>query len=222
MIWKKPLLIFDLGKTILASRVIEECKIKSGTKTSYFYCKDSDPQRMNSLAIIKGLLVQMVDQERTLVPYFALKAKSSGQVTLASHQLAQNLFKVSSQRINKQFIIVDGLDECPREERRIILSFLAEIVEQMEDDEPGKFRVLIVSQGEADIAETLTKESRTRPNFSAVHLPLQQTHNKAEIDSFVDLRMEEIEMKFQLSPVETDCIRRLMSVRTNGMDYSKS
>jgi hypothetical protein len=164
----------------------------------------------------------MVEQERTLIPHFSMKAKSSGQVTLVSHQLAQTLFKVSSQRIDKQFIIIDGLDECPRKERRILLSFLAEIVDQMEEEEPGKFRVLIVSQGEADILEILRKESHLRPNFSAEYLPLQATHNKEEIDKFVYSWMGKIERRFHLSFDETDCIGRLMSARTNGMDFAEN
>jgi len=159
----------------------------------------------------------MVSQERNLVPYFFMKAKSSGQVTLAAHQLAQNLLKVSCERILEQFIIVDGLDECPKEERGILLSYLAEIVDQMEDEDPAKLRVLIVSQAEADIAEVLSKESRARPNFLAEQFTIQQRDNKSEIENFVSMWVNQIERKFWLSTEEAECIKRLMAARTNGM-----
>jgi hypothetical protein len=209
-------LMHNIGKTILASRVIDECKKRKDCTTSYFYCKDSDPQRNDSLSILKGLLIQMVTHERTLVPYFHMKAKSSGQETLVAHQLTQSLFGLACDRILKQFIIIDGLDECPREERRVLLSFLAEIVDKTETDDPGKLRILIVSQAEADIAETLSRESRTRPNFSVTQLAIQQKHNKDEIKNFVNMWINQIGQKFRLDSEETECIQRLMSLRTNG------
>ncbi|RDW57006.1 hypothetical protein BP6252_13924 [Coleophoma cylindrospora] len=205
------------GKTILASRIIEECEKKSDFITSYFYCKESDPQKKEFLSILKDLLVQMVSQERTLVPYFHMKAKSSGQVTLVAHQLTQSLFKVSCERIRKQFIIVDGLDECPREDRRVLLSFLAQIVDEIEDDRPGALRVLIVSQAEADINERLSIESRTRPNFVVEQIAMWPEHNKDEIAGFVNMWAGRIERRFGLSVMETECIARLISSRTDGM-----
>jgi hypothetical protein len=159
----------------------------------------------------------MVTQERTLVPYFWMKAKSSGQGTLVAHQLTQSLIKLSCERILKQFIIVDGLDECPKEERHILLSFLAEIIDKTEDDEPGKLRVLIVSQAEADIAETLSKDCRARPNLSVQQFAIQQRHNKDEIEIFVKMWTDRIAEKFNLSVEETEFIQRMMSERTAGM-----
>jgi hypothetical protein len=113
------------------------------------------------------------------------------------------------------------LDECPREERRILLSFLAEILEQTEDEEPGKLRVLIVSQAEADIAEVLGKESRGRPNFSVEQFAILQKHNKDEIESFVGMWTDRIQERFGLCVEETECIQRLMSRRTDGKSKRK-
>ncbi|KAF1809853.1 hypothetical protein P152DRAFT_493542 [Eremomyces bilateralis CBS 781.70] len=194
-----------------------ECERKKGFKTSYFYCKESDTQKSDALSILQGLLVQLVTQEPTMIPHFFMKARSSGQVTLIAHQLAQNLIKISCKRILNQFIIIDGLDECPKEERRILLSFLAEVVDEAEDDEPGKLRVLIVSQDEADIAETLSKESRARPNFSVGQFAIRPKDNIKEIEDFVGMWTDQIGRKFRLSFDEVKCIERLTSSRTNGM-----
>ncbi|KAF1984564.1 hypothetical protein K402DRAFT_336237 [Aulographum hederae CBS 113979] len=205
------------GKTILASRIVEECKTKSNFGTSYFYCNDADPQRMDSLSILKGLLAQMVIQEPKLIPYFYSKAKSSGQGTLIAHQLTQSLLRISCKRMHKQFIVIDGLDECPREERRVLLSFLSEIVEEIENDEPGKLRVLIVSRDEMDIREIFSKLSHTRANFVVEQFALRQKDNKDEIESFVNRRTDIIQAKFRLCDEEADCIKRLTLARTDGM-----
>jgi hypothetical protein len=214
---ENELLIQNPGKTILASRIIEECKRKRDFITSYFYCNESDPQRRDALSILKGLLVQLITQDRTLIPYVYMRAKSSGQGTLMAHQLTQSLVNVCCERVPRQFIVIDGLDECCRQERQVLLTFLAEVIDRAEDDEPGNLRVLIVSQDEPDITETLSKESRARPSFSVGRIVIQKKHNEDEIERFVSLWTDRIEQRFRLCIEETNCIKRLMSARTDGM-----
>ncbi len=213
-------LMLQPGKTILASRVIEECQKRTGFATSFFYCREPDPQKRDNISILKGLLAQMIAQERSLVPYLFAKARSSGQVNLVAHQLTQSLFKTCCERMHHQFLIIDGLDECPQDERRILLSFLAEVVDKIEEEEPGKLRVLIVSQAEVDIAETLSKESRVRQCFSIGEFAIEQKDNKDEIERFVKMWTGRIQEKFGLLDEQADCIKRLMSSRTNGKTVS--
>jgi NACHT domain len=209
------LLKINVGKTILASRFIEECEKRDGV-TSYFYCKESDPQRKESLPVLKGILAQMVAQERRLVPYFHSKKNNSGQGTLSAHELTKTLIKVACERITKQFIIIDGLDECLKDDRRVILSLLAEVVDKAEEVEPGKLRILIVSQAELDISEILAKERRDRVYFAAEEFAIEKSHNKSEIERFVERWASKIRQKFNLSSKETECIKDLMSEKTNG------
>ncbi|KAF2664316.1 hypothetical protein BT63DRAFT_105847 [Microthyrium microscopicum] len=204
------------GKTILVSRIVEECQKRVEFKTSFFYCNASDPNRTSYLSILTGLLVHMVSQERSLVPFFFSKINSSGQETLKSHQLAEGLFRISCERISKHFVMIDGLDESPSKERKLLLSFLAEVVEHMEE-QPGSFRLLIASQCEPDIAEALHKSSQKRPSFSIQNLAIQQKDNKEEIESFVNERVGRIEAKFDLEIQQSECIKKLVSTRANGM-----
>jgi hypothetical protein len=194
---------------VLASRVIDECQ--SLGVTSYFYCKDGDPRKNNCLAILKGLLTHMVRQCRSMVPYCDDRAHSNGQRELSSTTTAKGILEVFCDEIQKQFIIIDGLDECDAKERTLLLSYLTEIANNCDAQDPGKLRLLIVSQDFNDIKDALT------PSESGVMtLRLTEEDNKHEIESFVTSQIAQMPPKFGLTEAERKYIWDLVCVRANG------
>src|ERR1700744_4931008 len=95
------------GKTILASFIIDELRIKShrpalaqadpqastGPRsqktTAFFYCKYEDDQRSSFLAVARGIISQVVSQNKSLVPYLYQKSKESHAITLGTVKLAK-------------------------------------------------------------------------------------------------------------------------------------
>lgn len=157
-----------------------------------------------------------------MLPYFYMKFKSNGHAKLESPLLAQSLIKLSCERAHRQFIVIDGLDECERNERSTLLSLLAEIVEGLENLEPGKLRLLIVSQLETDIGASLTKSSQMLAHFSFRSFTIFEKDNKKEIDRYVEKMASEIELQHSLSPEQAGCIKRLTSSRAEGLYPSAS
>ncbi|KAH7087771.1 C2H2 domain-containing protein [Paraphoma chrysanthemicola] len=144
------------GKTVLASAIIEECKGNPDFKTGYFYCHDGDPNNNTAIAILKGIVDQLLQQEvEDLLPQFYTKRTSSGDATLRSFQVAKRLLEDCCEILPKLFIVVDGIDECDAIERREALEALTHVTGVYNDKDPGKLRVLIISQHSLDIHRVL-------------------------------------------------------------------
>ncbi|KAI9858937.1 MAG: hypothetical protein M1813_007239 [Trichoglossum hirsutum] len=196
------------GKTILASVVIDSCMDDQLFTTGYFYCRGSDPEKNNCTSIFKGLLNQLLSQCRDLVPYCHDRHLSSGELTLTSPGLTKQLLELFCQRIQKQYIIIDGLDECDPTERKLVLSFLNVMVDRCDMYQPGKLRVLFVSQDYNDIRKALP---------TAAIISLGPTDNENDIKAYVKEWAMNIQRKFGLEKDQVDLIITLTCARARGM-----
>jgi hypothetical protein len=120
----------------------------------------------------------LLDQYSELLPPCHTKHSTSGEPSLRSLSLAKQLFENFCSTVPKVFIIVDGLDECEVYERKQLLDTFVEVVNQCEADDPGKLRVLFVSQDFADIRRGLEK---LVPRIVA----LSATDNEGDIQTYV-------------------------------------
>jgi hypothetical protein len=205
------------GKTILASiiiqRCIESCKQIPEHSTSYFYCKDGDPEMNNALDVYKGILNQLVAQHPYLVPHCYEKRLSGADVSLRSPALAKQLLEVLCAAIPKQYIIIDGLDECEPHERKEILKFFVKLAELSCETEPaGKLRVLFISQDYMEIRKIIV-ESKAKPKI----LCLTPDHNRDDISNFVEYWVKKIQVKHDISPLQQDYIRCNTVSKARGM-----
>ncbi|OJJ43210.1 hypothetical protein ASPZODRAFT_103600 [Penicilliopsis zonata CBS 506.65] len=195
------------GKTILASTIIQDC-LRDQSVTSYFYCKGSDSQTNTTLSIYKGILSQLISQFRELVPYFRERQQKSGDVTLSSLELAKGLLKIAFQRIPRQCIIIDGLDECEPVHQNQILPFLKKCVEDYDGDDPGKLRILVVSQDTPSIFNFLKTTSIIR---------LKAQDNECDIRAYVKKRGSIIQVKHGLDDSQRKEIEDMTCIRARGM-----
>jgi hypothetical protein len=154
------------------------------------------------------LLKQLICQCRDLVPFCHDKYSTSGELTLTSANLAKQLLDLFCQRIPKQYIIIDGLDECDIVERKLVMSFFNSLIDRFEKKNPGKLRILFVSQDEDDIRKSLT---------TASCLPLNPTDNAKDIKTFVHKWMVPIREKFELDEKSINYIEELTCFRANGI-----
>ncbi|KEZ43202.1 hypothetical protein SAPIO_CDS4876 [Scedosporium apiospermum] len=113
------------GKTFLASTLIEELQKRTGVHVLFFYCKYETVGRNSFMDIARSLLQQCCLGDERLQEY--IEAKSSGEDTLRKSQ-AKELLDVAIRRKNRAFIIIDGIDECKKEEKVEIVSWLRGIV----------------------------------------------------------------------------------------------
>ncbi|KAJ1328921.1 ankyrin repeat domain-containing protein 50 [Microdochium nivale] len=129
-------------------------------KTSYFYCREEGSRQNDSLVIYKSLLRQMLQGSQDLLPVFHEK-KSKGQDTLNDEPTAQMLLANFAESDVNHYIVIDGIDSCKPETRKVVVNFLSTLVSKCEENKPGKVRLLLVSHDLADVRKFKPIESST-------------------------------------------------------------
>jgi serine/threonine protein kinase len=135
------------GKTILASLVVDEVKqLPHSPTVLFFYCKHKNSEQDNFIALARSLLVQLLSQNKGLLLYFYEKCCYSGETILKSEALMEELMLFAFKNCKSAYIIIDGIDECPREERKRVVRWFRKLVEDLPINEPERLRCLFISQ----------------------------------------------------------------------------
>ncbi len=135
---------------------------------------------------------------------------ASGEPTLVSTNLAKQLLDLLCQKIhNKQYIVIDGLDECDESERKLVLQFFTSMIDRYDMREPGRIRALFVSQDENDIGKALS---------TAAVIALVPSDNENDIRSFVLKETKKIQLKHDLDNQQAEYIVDSTCTRAEGID----
>ncbi|KAK7734079.1 hypothetical protein SLS63_004364 [Diaporthe eres] len=186
----------DAGKSVLASRIVDEVRMSqtsSGaastrdTSIAFFYCKHKDTSRNSFLAVTKGLLLQLLNQNKHLVQYFYEKSSNCGETSLHTRVLAGELLRVALSCSKRTYIVVDGLDECDTKERKYVVEFFRNTVEALPVADMDSIRCLFVSQDDREARKDLS-------NIPSINICPSDT--KHDIHSFVMIWKDKIESKF--------------------------
>ncbi|KAF2638941.1 hypothetical protein P280DRAFT_470952 [Massarina eburnea CBS 473.64] len=202
------------GKTILASTIIDECRTKSEYITTHFYCHYSGQGANTAVGVIRGILDQLVDKYPQLLPHCHSQHARSGEPALRSFGLARKLFEDFCNTVPKQFIVIDGLDECESFERKQLLRFLMDVIGHCDEVDPGKLRVMFVSQEYPDIKNALHSLARVVPKIVSV----TPADNKGDIQIYVRSWVNHIaERHAPFNEELAECLRDLTVDRAGGM-----
>ncbi|KAF4631381.1 hypothetical protein G7Y89_g6756 [Cudoniella acicularis] len=140
------------GKTVLSSLVVEEVQSLSPRPTVlYFYCKNRDNQRDNFVAVARGLLSQLLLQKKDLLEYLYGESSKSAEAVLSSPKVASELLDMAIGNCRSVYIILDGIDECSREERKSITSWFRKLIEELPPTNAESIRCLF--DNKVDIEE---------------------------------------------------------------------
>lgn len=153
------------------------------------------------MSILKGLIDQFLHSNISLLPICHVRRITSNEPILRSTtNLAKKLLEDLCLLTPKAFIIVDGLDECDHAERRQITDILLDLVGQCNALDPGKLRVLLVSQYSPEIYKSLHSAAATslRPSI----LKITEADNRSDIETYVASWVARIAQKFQLDSKE--------------------
>jgi hypothetical protein len=177
----------------------------------FFYCKNEDRSRNSLAAILKGFLAQIIFINAEIAPYVYDECSKSSELTLDSLEFLKKLIECALEGPRPIWIVLDGLDECEKKEKKKILTWITTLLKS--EDQPGRLRVLLVSQDEGDIRRHLMK----RP-FISLH---DSPQHKQAIRMYATRKASKIAKKFDLSrgmaskPSESDIIR-LVTERAQG------
>lgn len=196
------------GKTILASLVVEEARKLTPTPiVLFFYCRHSS-QRDSFLALARSLLAQLLRQDKGLLLYFYQMYCNSGEVVLTSQALVKELLLLAFRSCKYAYIILDGLDECAREERKIITQWFRKFVEDLPTSEPKGLRCLFISQD----------DGVARKDFSGLaSIKIRTEDIKHDIDEYSRVEADKLKAKFQLSDEDASTIASTVANSAGGM-----
>lgn len=214
----------DIGKTILTSLVVDELEeyrrkepplIPPNSKTYYFYCQEEDDEHRTYLEILKGILFQMIKQDDYIVPLCHDKMAQGGCTSLSDADTAKSLIETIVQYNPRQYIVIDGLDECEPAEIRQTAEFFTKLVEMCDNaNEHGQLRLMLMSRDVPEIKKYMTDDDAI--------IPLRPTDNAEDIRAFVRKRLPEFsgsddDVGFNLTDEDKMQIENIICRRSEGI-----
>ncbi|KAK6544064.1 hypothetical protein TWF694_000776 [Orbilia ellipsospora] len=193
------------GKSVLTAGVIDNLMELSRTAStkhyiSYFFCTYTSPTSLQARTILASLLRQLAyyshiwpqDLSDSFESYFEDKENASRVVPSNIQALLIKLIKANKAR---NFIIIDGLDECNDKDRGLVVRTLKQIFSSIPDD----LKILISSRASQDIGRALNE-------FKQLDLA---TSNQSDIEAFITRTLQDKEMEGQLPDLEPRLIEKI-------------
>ncbi|KAF2200698.1 NACHT-domain-containing protein, partial [Delitschia confertaspora ATCC 74209] len=120
------------GKTMLLCGIINELqKTKANSDPlSYFFCQAADSRINSAVAVLRGLMYMLVDQQPSLISHIRKKYDHAGKVLfedtnawVALCEIFTNILRDPS--LKKTYLVIDALDECVTDLPKL-LAFVAQ------------------------------------------------------------------------------------------------
>ncbi|KAF5011288.1 hypothetical protein FDECE_2588 [Fusarium decemcellulare] len=205
------------GKTKLSSMVVDDLLTTLPTKSddniafAYFYCDRNRADHNEPVAIIRSIVRQLcAPRDDTSIEacvedrYLSRKAKGFASDRLVAEECNELLLQLLGGYRNV-YIVVDGLDECDRATRHILMDLLDEIIEKFEQS----VKVYIASRTDQDLRKRY---------HEGTHLEVTANDNQADIEKFVLDKMEQSEFcRNKLSRKVRSKILRTFQDKSQGM-----
>ncbi|CAI7590736.1 unnamed protein product [Penicillium crustosum] len=197
------------GKTVLASLTIEEArKLTPKPTVLFFYCKHGDPERNSFLALARSLLAQILEQDQNLLLYFYQECCNSKEAVLTSPEKVNKLLDFAFRNCKSAYIIIDGLDECEREQRKSIAQWFRTLVESLPITEPWRLRCLFTSQN----------DSLARKDFNEItSLTIGPDDIKNDLQGFCRREADQLRASLYISEDMADSIAATVAQQAGGM-----
>lgn len=192
--------------------MIEACLKDTSRVTAYFYCSEKIEGRTTAIAVLRGILYQLVRHHPDLAPYCHGKFKNSDSTILSSLRVAREILGVFCERIPQLYVIIDAIDECESsEEGKNLLDTFKNLTQKCDNHSPGKLRVLFFSQPTSEIWNVLA---------SADSLALTPELSVNDIRKYCQHRTRELE-KFEFNNDDIKNVVDIICARADGEDATK-
>lgn len=199
------------GKTVLASTVIQKCRELPEVRAGFFYCRHTDKSRSAFVSVARAILSQLVIGNEILVQYLYAQAANCGEVVLSSGHAAKVLLKTALQTCDKgqkTYIVIDGLDEYNREDRKEICTWFKEQVRNVPTHELGAIRCLFISQDDGYARKDLS-------DCSSIELTTNDI--RQDIEAYCKMWHQLIAQKFGPLDPKAHNITEIITARAQGI-----
>jgi len=158
-----------IGKTMISSYLIDEldkrAQFTSGMIFAYYFCDNKDDKRNTAIAIIRGLLLQLLRQRPLLFKhiqedYDQMRDRAFDNFDALWRILLKILADPNAGQI---YLLIDALDECDKSSRGFRQAFLASLAELFSTQQRSgimNVKLLITCRPESDILDELNDPRR--------------------------------------------------------------
>ncbi|KAJ3540937.1 hypothetical protein NM208_g4831 [Fusarium decemcellulare] len=123
------------GKSVLTSRIIEHINttMELGEGISFFFCRFDDADSLDCDKILRSLVYQLLsalsvhDQESSTDKALVNAIQKAKNDYFYRDSLI-NLYKFATGLVARWFIILDGVDECPKDQRHLLFKSLSTLI----------------------------------------------------------------------------------------------
>ena len=142
------------GKTILSIYITEELERVRSQKNSsmvlFFFCNNQHETRNTAVAILKGLLYQVLEKRpssyKYIFPSLSISTDNAG-TRLSSLSFVHELWSIFNNILQDSdfgtvFCLIDGLDECDEDSTTFLITRFLDLLEKTQ----GSFKLLIASR----------------------------------------------------------------------------
>ncbi|KAK8069384.1 hypothetical protein PG994_006000 [Apiospora phragmitis] len=196
------------GKSVLASVVADQNRAIPDVSVGLFYCVQSDPQSNTFISVAKSFLAQMLTQDTTLLPLVYENMRTeNGEAVLKKTDNTKMLLDLAL-RCRKTYLIIDGIDECERDERKKICSWFSNIVDSLGRTQADEIRCIFVSQDDGIARKDLS-------GLSAISITTENTER--DIHIYSTEWQAKIEQKFGTFQEYELNIAKVVTAKSQGM-----
>jgi hypothetical protein len=177
-------------------------------RVAYFYCKGTDDARNTFVAVARGLISQLLKDNPELLLYcYEQGSLQSGEAVLTDHAMAKSLLTVALESKLPTYIVIDGIDECRRDERKDICAWFCNHINALPKESLGNIRCLFVSQEDGFAKKDLGMIPQIKMLPSCTH---------SDIHRYVDTWHEKIEVKHGKVSHENYSLTNAIILATRG------
>lgn len=178
---------------------------------AFFYCKHGNQNKDNFLAVMRGLISQLIQQSLEILPLLYHDITMCGGIALTSEQDAEKFMTqtLGGSSASTTYIIIDGLDECAAGEIISTVTTLTTIAESLNVVTPATCRLFFTSRNERAISRVLSK---------AAGLQIRPKDNEGDIKQYTVVWSTRIQAKFALTEIMRQGLESNILSRADGMD----
>ncbi|KAM3453872.1 hypothetical protein MY8738_009194 [Beauveria namnaoensis] len=126
-----------------------------GNTVAYFFCDSAFDTRRTATSVVRGLLLQLIQQHPSLLSYVLPKYNERKAKLFESFDALWTIFTsaAADRNTGRKYCIIDALDECDDESQRTLLRQLQETF--YSSDAPPNVRILVTSRPYPEIRKHL-------------------------------------------------------------------
>ena len=180
------------GKTMLLIGVVRELQQLKSTHdsglVSCFFCQGTDSTLNNATAVLRGLIYQLLVQQRSLISHLREQYDKAGRQLFEDVNTFVALSKIFTEMLHdsclqRVYLVVDALDECDSGLFQIL-----DLIVRNVSTSSSRVKWLVSSRNRHDI------EERLRIDDSPVELSLELNAESVSgaVDAYIDHKVSEL------------------------------